>query len=1617
MFNYKRKGVRFEMEQLGVLIKALLDPDSTKNIESQIKNLQDLFDKSPLRIKIDIDNAEFKTLSANLEKLSTKINESLNITTNNSGLDKVAITMNTTKKDMEFMEKKVKEYVNTQGQLIRETSRYRQEVDAEGNAYTVLAKRTEEIVSKYKQLRQEQERLAEAMAKGRERAEAQRKALDRKFELEQAKAINKALDEQYIKSQKALKQQAETYQKLSFELQKLKNNAEATNNIIKNFGGKEYHIRADEITASLNKLNISQDMTQKEMQETIIQAKLLSNELTNVARQAKATGNNSMTLASMLKTAWDKMAVWSVVTVSWFGIIRTIKNGIEVINELDTSLTELNKTADLTSSQLRNVTERAYELGSTIGRTGKEVIDALAEFSKAGYNIEQSFGLAEAAIVMTNVAEGINSVEEATSSLIAALKGYQMDASQAMRVVDMLNQVSNTTASNFDDLADGLRRTSGTLAQTGTSIEELLGLLVGGFEPLRNIEMVSSGLNMISQRLRGIGEDGEVIEGLMPKLQKDFMDIAKISIIDPETGGLRSTYDILKDMAKVFPTLTDQQRQYLGELAAGNRQVKVLNAILNNWESVEKAVENAKNSTGSALRENEKYLNSIQGKISQFTSAVQQMWYHTISSDIIKFFVDLGTGIIRLVDKIGLLNTTFAVLWAYLSLTGKFKLVTIFDGWAMAAGRLAIALTGSSAAASALATAISTFAPIAAIASIYGLIKLIDKLHTSVTEASESILQGFNKLKVTYSELNELANEYEQLAKKEEKNIEDKQRLLDIQMQINSQYAVGQKNLDLYTAAIEGNTDAINSNVEAIRNRAKEIAEQYVNLHKYEYEIAKKFLESQYTDPIFERSGYIKIYENPTKALEAYGKAMQEAAEKGNEFAYQQYKNVYKKLLEQIEAANQAIAIFEGYSNIIEENKNIIEEAGNKNNEYKQSVEAINNAIDKISDDVKQYSSNIRTLSSIYQTLADDQKLTADTFLELISLYPQYASQIVKMNDSKENAINLTKTLFKLEKERYIAILKQEAELLKSKINILQAEMAIGQWYVYYYSKGVSGGTEEFRKAHEELTSLEETIKYLKDLTIDDFTKPSKSSSKSYTPKSRLEALKELLDVEKISLQEYYNELIKIEQSAYKDYENKSVAQLEALLTSTNEKTAKKAEEALDLRKEINRVRAELFKETEYDKAITALDNELDKLGNINTPEELARQAEILGQKFVLAQQEVSRLEEQLKDPSLTESLRKLLEDKKIKIEIDIVKFKDQAEQLLRDYYEIEREISEKSLQSRFDKQLAYYEKQIYDGLTKDAWEEASNIRIQSYEEEIKRLREQNDLIEERIKREKYLADIEKQRTIVANLQKERTVRVYREGEGWVWEADQKKLKDATEKLANLEEEYYNWEAQLKRERRIRELQENIEHERQMQEEKRKSYEQQKRLLDEQLQYEKLELEKHYLDMDALVAEGLDEIKGTYEEKWDEILTVLQDRLSRARQIMKEIEELNIKAQQAALSVNVVTPTINSSSANVYDSGGRFPSGALGINLSGKDEMVLSPTQTKAWVKLSDHLINLSKMFDRIQSFKMPSLMPAVAGGGIIENHYHFDNLNVTTPDAQTFIKVLPTLVKQYKNR
>lgn len=380
----------------------------------------------------------------------------------------------------------------------------------------------------------------------------------------------------------------------------------------------------------------------------------LQQQFKQIRTETQATDSVSQGFFGNLKTqVKDSVAVMLKYQLAHMIIQKTvqaIKTMATAVCDLDATLTEFNKVADLSTKQLEIFADKAFDAADKIGRTGKDMIEAATEFKRAGYDLEQSLEMGNAALVLTNVADGIDHTSDAAGTLISVLKGFNLPETDIMSIVDKMNSVSNQSPVGFDNLANGLERVSGTMSQAGNSIDETIGLLTGGFAQLRNMEKVSTGLITISQRLRAVDEDGEEIDGFSAELEEAFGSIGVA--IEDTNGELRSTYAIMSDYAKVFPELTSEQKQYFAELASGKRQVNVFNAIIQQMADVDKAVEQSIDSVGAAERENEIYRQSIQGLKNEFDNQFQMLATEVISSDWIKDLISAGTDLLEVLTNI-----------------------------------------------------------------------------------------------------------------------------------------------------------------------------------------------------------------------------------------------------------------------------------------------------------------------------------------------------------------------------------------------------------------------------------------------------------------------------------------------------------------------------------------------------------------------------------------------------------------------------------------------------------------------------------------------------------------------------------------------------------------------------------------------------------------------------------------------------------------------------------------------------------------------------------------------------------------------------------------------------
>ena len=390
----------------------------------------------------------------------------------------------------------------------------------------------------------------------------------------------------------------------------------------------------------------------------------------------KDAGKNVKTFSGHMGGLASKFTSWLTVSQVIMQLYRALRQMVTAVKEVDTAMTELKKVTDETDATysrfLENATTRSKELGATLADT----VNATADFARLGYSLEDASQLADAALVYKNVGDGIEDISEASESLISTMKAFGVSAEDSMFIVDKFNETGNNFAISSKGVGDALLRSASALAAANNSLDESIALITAANSTVQDADKVGTTLKTVSMFLRAAkteAEDaGESTEGMansVSELRDELLALTggKVDIqIDENT--FKSTYQIMKELSEVWGELTDISRANILEMIGGKRNSNVVMSLLENFNVAEEVMESTANAAGSALAENEKYLDSIEGKISQFKATFQELGTTLIGSDFVKEVVELGTGILnilnalaKVIDTVGGLNTVLLV--------------------------------------------------------------------------------------------------------------------------------------------------------------------------------------------------------------------------------------------------------------------------------------------------------------------------------------------------------------------------------------------------------------------------------------------------------------------------------------------------------------------------------------------------------------------------------------------------------------------------------------------------------------------------------------------------------------------------------------------------------------------------------------------------------------------------------------------------------------------------------------------------------------------------------------------------------------------------------------------
>lgn len=147
-----------------------------------------------------------------------------------------------------------------------------------------------------------------------------------------------------------------------------------------------------------------------------------------------------------------------------------------------------------------------------------------------------------------------------------------------------------------------------------------------------------------------MGESTDDLASSTSKLREEIKALTGVDIMADE-NTYKSTAEIITEIGSVWDKLSDVSKASTLEKLAGKTRASVVAGLLENYETINEVIESAEQADGSAIRENERFLDSIEGRIALFQNEVQKFWSDLISSDAIKGFVDFGTKLINFLDK------------------------------------------------------------------------------------------------------------------------------------------------------------------------------------------------------------------------------------------------------------------------------------------------------------------------------------------------------------------------------------------------------------------------------------------------------------------------------------------------------------------------------------------------------------------------------------------------------------------------------------------------------------------------------------------------------------------------------------------------------------------------------------------------------------------------------------------------------------------------------------------------------------------------------------------------------------------------------------------------------
>lgn len=805
---------------------------------------------------------------------------------------------------------------------------------------------------------------------------------------EQQKKRNLALEKEKLKAlqkQKLdLEKQEDVYEKISMRLKNLGDSGVISSKSVKDFSNQLQGIR-------------NSDATLKEKNK---QFSVLNQNISDSKKQMMGFGE-------MLKIAYQKFAIWSIATVTWYALVRALKDVVKQVVDLDKAFTDIQMVVQSTNEDLIKMKNTYIDMAKEIGATVSDVTNAANDYLRAGKTIEETNTLIKNSLIFSKIAN-IESAD-ATTYLISIMNAYKIAVDDVIDIVDKLSAVDVAAAVTSEGLAIALSKTASSANLAGVTLDELLGYIAAVKEVSQEAdETIGNFFKTLFARMQQVkigslvDEDGEDISNTMTVLKQ-----YGISILDAE-NNLRDMSVVLDELSLKWKYLSNAQQSEIATTLAGVRQRDRLLILMSNYNRAIELTSESLESQGSAMNKYGIYTQSIEAQLNSLNSSWTELADTTLNSDFIKFFISFGNVLITTLNNTGGLASALWLLIPAILTLKSTKIIGFFaefTSWLHLTEKGMIGLTLKT-----NTLLISTTALKIALASATAVIGIamwaIGAYQQSQEEARIETEKYTTSIKENISALEELKQEYLSLYNKTDQSNSDKEKLLDITKQLSEAYGVEADALSKLNGTYQEQSEVfdrvIYEEYEALNRTQRRAYEDALEEMKNTSNIAFGFApyigttDKHKIKKELENLGYEGSYDYSASPLK-FDNLEEELK------YYEDLYSILEKIGVETYALDYVSRQITDLNNVIKENQAIIKEYESRE-EYMRWLDTSESEILNFKD----------TLTSFNQATLNEQKEMLDGIREnldsLLLKYPEWEEYILKISDAFIEQEDILKT-------------------------------------------------------------------------------------------------------------------------------------------------------------------------------------------------------------------------------------------------------------------------------------------------------------------------------------------------------------------------------------------------------------------------------------------------------------------------------------------------------------------------------------------------------------------------------------------------------------------------------